>query len=77
QEADSYGQDPGEIKNRDQNGDGVINEQDRVIIGSDMPDWSAGFANHFSYKGLNLSVFLYASLGQTIVNNYRNVTLNG
>ncbi|MFH5883467.1 SusC/RagA family TonB-linked outer membrane protein [Halalkalibaculum sp. DA3122] len=77
QEADSYGQDPGEIKIKDQNGDGTINEQDRVILGSDMPDWNAGFANHFSYKGFDLSVFLYASVGQTIVNNYRNVTLNG
>lgn len=77
QEADSYGQDVGEIKIKDQNGDGTINEQDRVILGSDMPDWNAGFANHFSYKGFDLSVFLFASVGQTIVNNYRNVTLNG
>ncbi|MDR8390075.1 TonB-dependent receptor [Aliifodinibius sp. S!AR15-10] len=77
QEADSYGQDPGEIKIKDQNEDGIINEQDRVILGSDMPDWNAGFANHFSYKGFDLSIFIYASVGQTIVNNYRNVTLNG
>ena len=76
-EADSYGQDPGEIKVRDQNGDGTINEQDRVIIGTDMPDFSGGLTNHFSYKGIDLSIFLYGSYGQTIHNNYKEPTLNG
>ncbi|SHE37431.1 TonB-linked outer membrane protein, SusC/RagA family [Fodinibius roseus] len=70
-EADSYGQNPGEIKVKDQNGDGIINEQDRVILGSDMPDLSGGLANHFSYKGFDLSVFLYGSFGQMIFNNFR------
>lgn len=71
EEADSYGQDPGEIKVKDQNDDGTINEQDRVILGSDVPDISGGFANHFSYKGFDLSIFLYGSFGQTIFNNFR------
>lgn len=70
QEADSYGQEPGEIKVKDQNEDGIINEQDRVIQGTNMPDWTAGFANHFSYKGFDLSVYLYASVGQTIFNSF-------
>ncbi|WP_185958214.1 SusC/RagA family TonB-linked outer membrane protein [Fodinibius sediminis] len=76
-QADSYGQDPGEIKIKDQNGDGTINEQDRVILGTDMPDWSGGLANHFSYRGVDLLVFLYASTGQTIFNEYKDTALNG
>jgi TonB-linked SusC/RagA family outer membrane protein len=76
-EADSYGQDPGEIKINDQNNDGLINEQDRIILGSDIPDLSGGFANHFNYKGFDLSIFLYASIGQTIYNGYKAPTLNG
>lgn len=74
--ADSYGQDPGEIRIKDQNGDGVINEQDQVILGTDMPDWSGGIANHFRYKGFNLSIFLYASVGQMIYNEYKETALN-
>jgi TonB-linked SusC/RagA family outer membrane protein len=70
EEANSFGQEPGEIKIKDQNGDGVINEQDRVIQGTNMPDWTAGFDNQFSYKGINLSVYLYASVGQTIYNSF-------
>ncbi|GAA5520294.1 TonB-dependent receptor [Aliifodinibius salicampi] len=70
EEAASYGQEPGEIKVKDQNEDGAINEQDRVIQGTNMPDWTAGFNNHVSYKGLNLSVYLYASVGQTIYNSF-------
>lgn len=80
EEANSYGQQrPGQIRVKDQNGDGVINEQDRVILGSDIPDFSMGLANHFSYKGFNLSVFIFGSFGQTIFNNFRtgNSTLNG
>lgn len=76
-EADSYGQAPGDIKVRDQNEDGVINEQDRVIQGTNMPDWTAGFANHFSYKGFDLSVYLYASVGQTIDNSFQRPNLIG
>lgn len=69
-EAASHGQEPGEIKVRDQNNDGMINEQDRIIHGTDMPDFSIGLANHFSYNGVDLSIFLYGSFGQTIYNEF-------
>ncbi|MCW9706373.1 SusC/RagA family TonB-linked outer membrane protein [Fodinibius salsisoli] len=75
--ADSYGQAPGDIKVRDQNEDGVINEQDRVIQGTNLPDWTAGFANHLSYKGIDFSVYLYASVGQTIDNSFERPNLIG
>ncbi|MDZ7692814.1 MAG: hypothetical protein U5K69_17090 [Balneolaceae bacterium] len=70
QEAQSYGQEVGDIKVRDQNEDGVINQEDRVIQGTNMPDWTAGFNNYFSYKGFNLSIFMYASVGRTIDNSF-------
>lgn len=76
-EADSFGQEPGEIKVKDQNGDGIINEQDRVIHGSNLPKWTAGFANHFGYKGFDLSIYLYASVGQTIDNSFLRPNLIG
>ncbi|MBO0324072.1 TonB-dependent receptor [Muricauda sp. CAU 1633] len=44
----------------DQNGDNRIDpDDDRVIIGSEIPKFIAGITNTFSYKGLDLSIFLY------------------
>lgn len=78
-EAASYGYEPGQIKVRDVNGDGTINEQDRVVIGSDMPVVTLGFGNRFRIKDFDLSVFLFGSFGHTIVNAFReaNSTLQG
>lgn len=42
-----------------------------------MPDWTAGFANHFSYKGFDLSVYLYASVGQVIDNSFNRPNMIG
>ncbi|WP_411274013.1 SusC/RagA family TonB-linked outer membrane protein, partial [Daejeonella sp.] len=65
-EASKYKQNPGEIKVKDQNNDGVINALDRVILGSDIPSWSGGFTNRFAYKGLDLSVFVFTRQGSMI-----------
>lgn len=64
--AKSFGQKPGEIKITDQNNDGKINEEDRVILGSEVPDWSGGMSNSFKYKGLELSVFIFTRQGSLI-----------
>ena len=61
-----YTQKPGEIKVKDQNNDGAINAADRVILGSDIPDWSGGITNRFSYKGLDLSFFIFTRQGGLI-----------
>lgn len=58
---------PGEIKVKDQNGDGKIDAvNDRVILGTPRPKWSGGFDNTFKFKGLDLNVFLFARVGQMI-----------
>ena len=58
---------PGEIKVRDQNGDGKIDAvNDRIILGNPRPKWSGGFDNTVKFKGFDLNVFLYARLGQMI-----------
>ncbi len=64
--AAQYGQEPGDIRVRDQNGDGVITPDDRTIIGSTVPDYTLGFNNRISFKGIDLNVFVYARQGQTI-----------
>ena len=79
EEAASYDQEPGEIHVRDVNGDGMINEQDRVITGTDMPLVTASLSNSFSYKGFDLSFLLFGSFGHTIYNNFEvaNSTMQG
>jgi hypothetical protein len=65
--ADSREQkEPGEIKLKDQNGDGIITPEDRVIIGTDIPDVLGGITNEFRYKGLSFSFFFYFRVGNTI-----------
>ena len=58
----------GEIKVVDQNGDTTINTLDRTIIGSNVPDWTGGITNRISYKGFELSAFVYVRWGQGIYN---------
>jgi TonB-linked SusC/RagA family outer membrane protein len=56
----------GDIKYYDLNGDGLINDDDRIITGSPNPVISGGWSNTFSWKGLNLNVFFTYSQGAEI-----------
>lgn len=49
---------PGDIKYRDINNDGVINNQDQAIIGSPIPRYSFGARFNVDYKGFDISFFL-------------------
>lgn len=69
-EAASFGQKPGDIHVKDQNGDGKINTEDRVVVGSTVPKFSAGINNEFKYKNWDLSFYIYARVGQMF--NYNN-----
>ncbi|MBC6612494.1 TonB-dependent receptor [Hymenobacter sp. BT507] len=62
---------PGDIRFVDVNGDGVINNDDRTIIGNPNPKAIAGVTNTFSFKGLDLSVFFQGSFGNDIYNANR------
>jgi TonB-linked SusC/RagA family outer membrane protein len=68
--AKSYQSAVGQIKVQDTNGDGKITADDRTFIGSDIPTWSGGITNRFSYKGFDLSFFIYARIGQTILSGF-------
>ena len=58
----------GEIKYRDVNGDGVINDDDRVIIGDTNPKFTYGISSNLSWKDLTLSFLLQGSQGNDIFN---------
>lgn len=55
-EAAVFGARPGQYKFVDQNGDNVINNDDKVVIGSPSPDWIAGITNTFTYKNFEARV---------------------
>lgn len=59
---------PGDIRFKDLNNDGVINEQDRTVIGNPNPNWLFSMVNNFSWKGLELSVYLQGVSGNDIFN---------
>lgn len=69
-QAAKYGEVPGEIKIKDQDGDGKITTSDRVVVGTAAPKWSGGFSNTFTYKGFDLNFYLFARVGQMINANY-------
>ena len=59
---------PGDIRFKDLNNDGVINENDRTVIGDPNPDWIFSMSNTFSYKGFDLSIYLQGVAGNDIFN---------
>jgi TonB-linked SusC/RagA family outer membrane protein len=69
-QAKLMGSSVGQIKVQDTNGDGKINADDMTILGSNMPSWSGGITNRFSYKGFDLSFFVFARVGQWIVSGF-------
>ena len=58
----------GDIKYKDINGDGVINENDKTNIGSPMPKFTFGWTNTFRYKNFDLSIFINGSYGNKVFN---------
>lgn len=60
---------PGMIKFKDLNGDGVVTEDDRKIIGNANPKFFGGLNQQFTYKHFDLSVFLNFVYGNDIAND--------
>lgn len=74
-----YGLTPGQIKVRDVNNDNIINQDDRIIIGTDIPTVTLGLGSRFEYKGVDLSFLLLGVFGHTINNTFETdkATLQG
>ena len=58
----------GDIRFKDQNGDGHITESDRVNIGSPLPKFTFGWTNTFRYKNFDLNIFINGSYGNKVFN---------
>ena len=62
---------PGDIKFKDINADGQIDDADRSVIGDPNPVHIGGFSNNFSYGNFDLNIFLQWSYGNDILNANR------
>lgn len=57
----------------DINNDGLINDDDRVVIGDPNPDFTGGFGTDLSWRGLSLNIFFTYSYGNDMINNQRRI----
>jgi TonB-linked SusC/RagA family outer membrane protein len=67
-----YGQFPGEIKVLDRDNNNIINGNDRMVLGNDVPKAYGGLNNKFEFKGFDFSFFLYYRLGFMINSQFSN-----
>jgi TonB-linked SusC/RagA family outer membrane protein len=65
--AAKYNKRPGDIKYKDVNDDGRINDADRVIIGGGIPEAFGTIYNSFSYKGFDLIVDIQYMIGNDVL----------
>ncbi len=62
---------PGDLIFVNDNGDEVIDDEDKVMIGNPHPKFTLGFNFSCSYKGLDLSINAYGAFGHQIAKSYR------
>lgn len=67
-EAAQWGSQPGDVRFRDVDGDGVITTNDRVPLGSGAPDFELNLQNTFSYKSFRLMVDVQSMYGLSVQN---------
>ncbi len=74
EEAAAYASDPdmktkfheGEMKIYDRNGDGVINADDKMVLGHAAPTWTGSLTSNLTYKRIDFSFSIYSSQGSTV-----------
>lgn len=61
----------GDIKFKDLNSDGIINDLDQTFIGNPLPDYTINMTNNLSFKGIDCSFFFQGVFGNEILNLVR------
>lgn len=57
---------PGDLKYKDQNGDGYVDERDMVPIGNpEVPEWTYGAGISFQWKGFDISMMWQGAAGRS------------
>lgn len=60
----------GNLIYRDQNGDGLLDEKDVVLLGVSTPRWSVGFGNSITFRNFDIGAFVYGLYGYKRFNNF-------
>lgn len=75
-QARRFGQQPGQVRVKDIDGNGVINANDRTVIGNSMPKWTGGITNTLEYKNVDFSFFVFTNQG-AIANSFFHISHSG
>lgn len=59
---------PGDIRFKDLNHDGVLDEKDKAYTGSAFPDLMVGINGHVSYKNIDFLANFYGTIGNDVFN---------
>jgi TonB-linked SusC/RagA family outer membrane protein len=62
---------PGDLKYIDQNGDGILNDEDKIELGDPNPDFIYGLSFNCSYKAVDFQIVTNGVMGNQIVQSYR------
>ena len=62
---------PGDFFFKDQNDDGLVNDEDRVVLGSYLPTYTYGFNLGLSYRNFDFSAYFQGQSGHNILNRKR------
>lgn len=54
---------PGNVRPKDQDGDYQMTDKDNVILGHKHPNWTLGWSNTLTWKGIELSCHIISRLG--------------
>ncbi|WP_082204130.1 SusC/RagA family TonB-linked outer membrane protein [Dysgonomonas sp. HGC4] len=69
-EAVKYGQYEGQAKVLDRDGNYVIDEKDKMILGSALPDWTGSFTSNLNWKDFDFSFSIYTKQGVNVVSPF-------
>ncbi len=67
---------PGDVKFVDQNLDGLIDDNDKVMLGSPLPDFEMGVQLNAEYKGIYTNITLVGKFGMEVMQSYRSFADN-
>lgn len=67
---------PGDVRFIDQNLDGVIDDKDKVMLGSPLPDFEMGLQLNAEYKGIYANATLTGKFGMQVMQSYRSFADN-
>lgn len=68
---------PGDIRFKDVNGDGVITAADKTNLGNPIPNAVMGFNLTVNYKNFDLTSYVFASIGNDMIRAYERNVPNG